>query len=221
MILFAAGGYFVAKKVKNLGEGAMEDPALAVAKLAVAANPELEIVASDPEAGKLTLRNTRTGEEMVFDYEDIKEGRLHFETEGEEAVSFDFSGEGEDGLVKVTGKDGETVFEAGMGSVDDLPAWIPLYPNTEPEGIFSSSRASARSGAFSLKTDDPVDQVAEHFATALEEAGFILEKSVFSSGAGEGVTLTGESEEPKRTVNVGILSQGEGTQIAIHYSEGE
>jgi len=51
---------------------------MATAELMVKANPDLDLVESDAEAGTLTIRNRRTGEEVTMSAKDIQEGRVQF-----------------------------------------------------------------------------------------------------------------------------------------------
>ena len=53
-------------KAKEYAEEFEENPAKAVAETAVRVNPELDLVSTDDEAGTITFRNDRTGEEATI-----------------------------------------------------------------------------------------------------------------------------------------------------------
>ena len=55
-VVVVAGGFFVAGKVKDFAEEFEGDPARMAAELVVRANPELEMVDSDEDAGTMTIR---------------------------------------------------------------------------------------------------------------------------------------------------------------------
>ena len=54
------------------------NPAYAIAKMAVAANPDLSEVSHDDRAGTITLRDNKTGKVMTMNFDDIKNGKIRF-----------------------------------------------------------------------------------------------------------------------------------------------
>jgi len=87
-IIVAVVFYWGAHKLRGYAEAAKKNPATAVAKMMVMANPDLEIVSEDDDKGELTIRNKKTGEELTMNAQDIKQGRLKFKNEkGEEVTS--------------------------------------------------------------------------------------------------------------------------------------
>lgn len=215
--LVMAGGMFAKKQLDKFEK----NPAVAAAELIVRANPELELVESDPEAGTLTIRNTKTGEVVTMNAEDIQEGKITFTTK-EGTSSVDFSGGEEGGSMTVTDEKGETAtFSAGAGAPKDLPAWVPAYPGGTPQGIFQSSTAQERGASFTVQTSDAADEVLEFYKGKLEEEGLTVQSSSFeTNGKVAGGTVTGTSSDQKRTVNVIVSSQeGQGAQAVVSYSE--
>ena len=67
----------------------------ATARFIAAANPEIELVDADKSNRIITFRNTETGEDFTFDYDDIEEGRFSF-TSGDDSASIEFNTDGED-----------------------------------------------------------------------------------------------------------------------------
>ena len=76
MIAMTVGGFLLANKAKDMVADFEDDPAMATAKMIVKLNPELEEVSSDPEAGTMTVRNTKSGEEITVNFDDIEKGIL-------------------------------------------------------------------------------------------------------------------------------------------------
>ncbi|MBD3413184.1 MAG: hypothetical protein GF421_01980, partial [Candidatus Aminicenantes bacterium] len=95
-VVVISGGVFLSKKAKEAGIDAdllKKNPALAAAKVAIAANPELELVNVDEDSRTMTVRNKETGEKLKIDFEDIEKGRISFETEeGEMTLKADEAG---------------------------------------------------------------------------------------------------------------------------------
>ena len=95
-VAFAVAGYFIYGKAKDVAREMEEDPVAATSRLIAAANPEIELVDADKSNRTITFRNTETGEEFTFDYDDIEEGRFSF-TSGDESASIEFNAEGDTG----------------------------------------------------------------------------------------------------------------------------
>lgn len=55
--------------------------AMTTAEAIVKANPDLDLVGSDAEAGTLTVLNRQTGEEVTLRAADLEEGRIVFDTQ--------------------------------------------------------------------------------------------------------------------------------------------
>jgi hypothetical protein len=215
--LVMAGGLFAKKQLDKFEE----NPAMAAAELMVRANPDLELVKSDPEAGTLTVRNTKTGEVVTVNAEDAKEGKWTVTTK-EGTSSVDFSGGEDGGSLTVTNEKGETsTFSASAGAPTGFPAWVPAYPSGAPQGMFQVNSPQERGAMFTVQTTDSADKVLEFYKGKLEEGGMEVQSSSYETdGKMAGGTVTGTSSDQKRTVNVVVTSQdGQGAQAAVTYSE--
>ncbi len=128
-IAFAVVAYWGVHKIKGYAESAKKNPAVFAAKLAVAANPDLEVVSSDDESGTVTIRNKKTGEEITMNAADIKNGRLKFKNEKGEEVTFEGSGEkGKEGF-RIKSNKGSMAF--GGVEAEKMPPWVPTYPGAK------------------------------------------------------------------------------------------
>ena len=211
-VLFAAGISFLKRKAEN--------PTLAAAELMVRANPELEVVETDSDAGTLTIKNTKTGEVVTMNAKDIEDGKITFSTE-EGTTTFDASQNGEDGgTVKITNEKGEqATFTSGQGAPQNLPSWVPTYAGGDVQGSYDATTAEGRSAMFTVTTTDPVDQVAEFYESQLKGSGFKVEKSSFETSGQKTVSLAATGDDDKRSATV-IVSTSEGkTQAVVSFNE--
>ena len=215
LLLMGACTWFVGKKAQELAEEFEADPVKSVAEAVVWANPDLELVSTDDEAGKMTVRHAPSGKEVTLDFQEIAEGTFSFETEeGKSTLSFDPAGEG----LTFEGPDGRTAF--GGAADDDLPAWISVYPGaSEGQGAYSSTAGGERSGAVTFRSTDPVARVLEFYESRLKAAGLDVTKEIFTTRDAEGGALSGTSREPQRSVRVGVQDESGETVISISYSE--
>ncbi|HUL53231.1 MAG TPA: hypothetical protein VLT83_07475 [Opitutaceae bacterium] len=71
--------HFVRKGVqraKQYSEEAQRNPQLAAISLAASLHPDIEIVSKDEAAGKITLRNKKTGQVVTLDTNDLSSGNM-------------------------------------------------------------------------------------------------------------------------------------------------
>jgi uncharacterized protein YneF (UPF0154 family) len=95
LVVVMVGGFFVARKVKDVAGDFEKDPAMATARMIVKLNPDLEEVAVDSDAGTITVRNTKTGEVVTVDFDDIEQGKISFKS-GEREITGGRLGGGRD-----------------------------------------------------------------------------------------------------------------------------
>jgi hypothetical protein len=75
MAFFAVGTYFVYRTVRNAGfdpELMRRNPGLALSRMAIAKDPDAEVVATDERAGTVTIRERGTGKTMTLKFDPDK-----------------------------------------------------------------------------------------------------------------------------------------------------
>jgi archaellum component FlaG (FlaF/FlaG flagellin family) len=210
-IIFAGLTYWGYHKAKGYVDIAKKNPAVAAAKFAVAVNPDLEIVSEDDEAGTLTIRNKKTGEEITMNAEDIKQGRLKFKNEKGEEVTFEGSGkEGKEGFKVKTNK-GTMTFGSADGEAP--PSWVPAYPGAK---VMMSSRGKTGegfTGTYSFQTADSTEAVLGHYEKELKRARFDVERTAMGAMG----NLSAKGDGGKRTVNITAIPLDKLTQVTVAY----
>jgi hypothetical protein len=194
--LFVAGGIavvgaglFVVHKAKQAGldpDLIQKNPGLAVSKMVVAANPDLEVLDANERRGTITVREKSTGKEFTLNFEDIKQGKFSMKEGG--------MGKG-------------ATFEFGSGG-SKLPQWIPTYPGSKLEGTFAGSSGEGSGGMGNFNTKDSPAQVISYYQDQLRSAGF---KITTTASTEESSMLTAEDEGTKRTLSVTVSKGSEGT----------
>ena len=211
------GGFFLARTVKNVAEDFEDNPGLAAAKLIVKASPELEEVDVDEDAGTMTVRNTKTGELITVNFDDIKEGRFSWTADGEE-VTVDVS-DAEDGTVKIESSDGDGfAITTGAAVSEEIPDWVPVYPGSEPANRGTMKTNDSVNGNFTLGTDDAVADVLEFYRENLKSIGFQVTVNTYSGGDNEGAMINSVQEAENRTVIIVIGSDDGSTTVNVTYS---
>src|SRR5436305_3852591 len=138
IMAFGVLGFFAKRALDKV----KDNPGMAAAELAVRANPDLELVSSDPKTNTLTVKNKKSGETVTFSGEDAKNGRFTVKTD-KGTASFDASGSKDGGgTLKVNDEKGQTTtFQSGAAAVKNLPSWVPTYPGGTVQGTFDANTA--------------------------------------------------------------------------------
>jgi uncharacterized protein YneF (UPF0154 family) len=219
LVVLMVGGFFVARKVQDVAADLEENPAMAAAKMIVKLNPELEEVSVDEEAGTITVRNTKTGEVITVNFDEIKQGKLSFTTdEGE--VSVDASEVTKSGSIKVTDEEGGVILATGGSVSDDIPPWVPVHPGGEPTNRHTMRSDEERTGGFEIQTSASVAEALEFYRAALEDQGYEVAVNTFTQDDSEGGMVNGSHGEMGRNVVAIFNSEGAGpTKIVVSYAE--
>jgi len=101
----------------------------------------------------------------------------------------------------------------------DIPDWLPIYPNTTPVGVASSTSQENSSGSVQMQTADETDEVVTWYKDALVEEGFILNPSM-SSKDGNMTNIRASFDEDGTELQVSILrdSKTRATRILLSYN---
>lgn len=214
-IAMVALGIFAVNKAKEAGldpELLEEQPALAAAKMFAAVNPDIEIVEVDEEGQRVTFREKATGKTATVTLDELKQGRIVFESEEGGRVTIG----GEEGGLTVESEEGRMVLQAGAEV--ELPSWLKAYPGAEMQGTMSSRTADAESGSVGMTTQDSVDEAAAFFEKVFKDAGLKV-ATVRSQGAGgTGAMISGESADGKRSAVAMISRDDDQTSIALTFT---
>ena len=201
LIIVAGFTFFIARKAKQAGVDAdllRRNPALAAARMAVAVNPDVEIVSTDEGRGQITIHNRKTGKTVTMSFEDAKNGRFSVQ-----------DGDGKSSVI--------------IGGKAKFPAWVPDYPGSNPQGAFSAQGEGSAAGTFTFKTSDSPDKVLKYYEDEFKAAGMKITTKVSSedNDRRSGGVITGVDEHNNHTVNV-VLGQDNGeTTVAITYASGK
>ena len=215
-VILIWGGLFVIHKAQQAGvdpELWRRNPGLAAAKMVATLNPDLEIVSVDEERGLITLRDKRHGKTVTVNFEDVRQGRIVFQSEAGEKVEI----RGSPGSVEVKSSEGTMRIGAAK-----LPDWLPLYPGLEQVGSFAAQGKEGESGTASFKSRDPIEKVAGFYEEKLKEAGMETKKQALPpSGTPTLIILSGVDEGRRRTAQITVAAAEGGATVGLTFETKE
>lgn len=188
-------GFFVAKKAHDAGFDTalmQKNPVLGAARMALAMNPDVEVVRMDEDSGEITIREKKTGKVITMKAEDVKNGKITFtdESTGEQMT-------------------------VGGNEAAQLPDWVPDYPGSKPQGAFSAKGGQGGSGLVHFKVSDPPDRVMKFYQDEMNGAGY---KVTSPTSGSDGGMVVGEDEANRRTVTAIVGRSGSETQVSLTYA---
>ena len=175
------------------------NPGLAVSKMIAAANPDVEVLSTDDGAGRITLRDKRTGKVVTMSFDDAKNGKFSF---------------------SATGDDGKTASIEIGATTAKLPSWVPSYPGANAKGTFSvrgdDGNNQGVGGSFSFTTPDSPAKVKSFYQDKFKDAQMTVKMDMTTEQGGM-ISATDEGERHSIHVTIGGGS-GE-TSVTVIYGE--
>jgi hypothetical protein len=191
-------GLFVVHKVRQAGldpDLMQHNPGLAVTKMLAAINPDVEVLNTDDGAGKITVRDRKTGKVVTMSFDDARNGRFGFSAQDESGKS--------------------ATLEFG-GSAGRVPSWIPSYPGSNPKMTFSASAADGDSGNFTFETSDEPARVMQFYQDKAKELGMNAATVMATERGG---MVTGSDESSHHSMNVVVDGVSGKTTVAVTYGK--
>lgn len=235
VIVVVAGIMFVTHKVKQAGfdpDLMKKNPVLAVAKLSVATNPDLETVSSNDSSGTIVVRDKKTGKvstmkvdadskTMTVTDENGKTVTMKLDPGNNRLVITDDTGktatitaDTQAGNVEIKGPDGN--FKMGA-SADKPPSWVPQYPGANAQNVFSTSGNGQQTVTYAFTTKDAPDKVLSFYESELKSGGFKTSNTTNSTNGKVTGMVSGTADNEKRTVLVIVGSEDDGTKVSVTF----
>jgi len=202
ILIVGSIAFFGYRMMQNAGISAEDfknNPALAAARIAVAANPDLEILSEDQDDQSITVRQKSTGETMTMRM-NPDTGAFEMETD-----KGSFRVDGKSGQMRIEGENGETAV-IGSGVDAKLPAWLPAYPGTDPKPSASIRTPDGESLSIAFKTSDSGQKVMDFYEERLKGDGFTINSRTSLPTGG---MLIAEDGAKKRTAIITMGAEGE------------
>ena len=204
------------KKGKDLVQDFTDNPAKAIAEMAVKSDPNLKLIKSDDATGTITFYDKRKEEEITVDWSAFKDGKLVV-TQGDEVTSFEA---GKDGA-KITGPDGTTTF-GGKEGLANLPDWVRTGTAglTDLQSVTHQERTDRVAGMVTGKSAKPAKTLLAEIKESFEAAGYKEKTQNISTIEGTVRVISSlENEAEGRTLTYVAVEQDGGSQVTINYAQ--
>jgi hypothetical protein len=215
IIVAVAGlGFYMMHKAKQAGldpELMKKNPALAVAKMAVTANPDVQMVSSNDSAGTMVVRDKKTGKVTTLRFDSAKKSMVVIDDQGKQARITANAG-----TLEVQSADGSMKLGA---NADKAPSWVPVYPDATPQSTMSMNEKGKQSGTFVFVSKDSPEKVLNYYADQLTSAGMKVTRTTTTSDGNSGGIVTAAKDTDSRTVVVTVSGESDGTKASVTFSD--
>lgn len=183
--------YLFVKKAEDV----VRSPVTAVVRMAVAANPDLELLDVNETTGKVTVRDKTTGKVVTIDGDAIRDGKITIGTEEGSAV-------------------------IGTGSNVKVPAWVVLPSDATIAGGVTGGSSSSDGGTVLFTTSQSVGQLKAFFEEKYKGAGFEASVSTVARDDDEkAMQLIFKHAARNRDVSIHVTDTGGGSSGTITFGE--
>lgn len=226
--------HFVRKGVqraKQYSEEAQRNPQFAAISLAASLHPDIEIVSKDEAAGKITLRNKKTGQVVTLDTHDLSSGNMSRALEqfskglapsagsrSTVARAMEPAPAAEPAPAEETISPARAAAQAAV--LKKFPDFIPTYGGATTLESTINNFAGNTVGSYSFTTVDTPESVADFYEKRFTDAGFtILTRQNSTNNNGATVALVAQHTAPQATISFQAEIDGGKSRVTIGFTQ--
>jgi hypothetical protein len=233
--------YIVRKKAKEYSSEAQKNPQMAAISTIVAFAPNLEVVSKDPDSGKITIRNKKTGETVTWNVNDLSAEAITKDVERfssgkkptvaqkkDEAATEESNAEPtqqeeqekpapKPSAPKITASQASAM----VGVLKKFPSELPAYPGGTTTKASLQGAMGTQVGEYVFTTSDPVEKVADYYEQKFTKSGLtIASRQSGSDENGDTATLIATREaKPALMATVSAKTANGKTEVEIAFTK--
>jgi hypothetical protein len=231
-------GWKASKKAREYSLVAQRNPQFAAISLAASLHPDIQIVSKDEAAGKITLRNKKTGEVVTLDLnnyssanigktmEQFAKGMKPAPThsgamaEGESEPAPSVSEEQPAEPRPVEKKISPARAAAQSAVMKKFPDCVPTYRGARTLDATLNTFAGNTVGNYAFATGDAPETVADFYEKKFTAAGFtILTRGNGSNDNGSTVSLIAQHTDPQISISFAAGIDNGKTRVDIGFTQ--
>lgn len=216
IVCLAGLGFYMVHKARQAGldpELMKRNPGLAVAKMAVTANPDVQIVSSNDSSGTMVVRDKKTGKVATLKFDPARKSMVVIDDQGKESR---ITADANAGTLQL--ESGDTSMKIGANA-DRAPSWVPVYPGVTPQNTMSMNEKGKLHGTFVFSSKDSADKVMSFYADQLTAAGLKVTRTASTSDGNSGGVVAGNQDNDARSVVVTVSSESDGAKVSVTYDD--
>jgi hypothetical protein len=220
-----------ARRMQEYSDVARKNPQMAMFELAAAVHPDIQIVSKDEDAGKITLRNKKTGEVVTLDLNELSSDKMGQAMErlarGMKPAARAVQTEEESEPEPVRPAPRSQVVETGpsaaqssalAATVKKFPDFIATYRGAKTLDATINTVSGNVFGNYSFATSDAPETVTGFYEQKLTDAGFtILTKQSGSNANGSTAMLVAQLTDPQTSVTCEAEIDDSQTHVTVSF----
>jgi hypothetical protein len=174
-----------------------ENPAMAAAEMLVWLDPDQEMLAKDPVAETLTVRDKNTGQVATIDVNQIRDGK----------ISLDYGGDDDSTPDDDIAGNQEASPSPDAAVEDALLHWVPRFPGAQFQQEQQSNIPQGLITIFSVRSNAAAEEVLAFYSRHFEDQGFEVSR-VDVPGAESTVFAVGPDKLSKLNISLADRAAG-------------
>jgi len=218
--------YLAAKKAKEFSREAHQNPVYASLSLAASLNPDVQVLSKDPAAGKITVRNKKTGETLTLNAGDYTSETV---SQALEKMSQGVRSAARAAPAKATARPAPAATAPAATSqagptaalVAKFPDYLPGYPRSTTVEASLNALGATRVIEYEFTSGDNLDDILAFYEKKATAAGFTVMGHESAAGDhGPTADLSLMRPSPQATLSVhGEGQGGGGVRVTINLAE--
>ena len=209
--------YLAAKKAKEFSREAHQNPVYASLSLAASLNPDVQVLSKDPAAGKITVRNKKTGETLTLNAGDYTSETV---SQALEKMSQGVRSAAGAAAAKASAGPAPSA-TAPAAIVAKFPDYLPGYPRSTTVEASLNALGATRVIEYEFTSGDNLDDILAFYEKKATAAGFTVMGHESAAGDhGPTADLSLMRPSPQATLSVhGEGQGGGGVRVTINLAE--
>lgn len=196
-MLLVIGGAVAGYMFYNKAQQVAKNPLSAIAQMAAAANPDIDVLDVNEKTGKITIRDKKSGKTLTIDGDAIKDGKITIDSEEGHA-------------------------EIGSGANMKLPDWVFLPGDAKVIGGMAGNSDKGAGGTVVFSSNESLEKLKEFYEGKYTAAGYSVSTAAMTTtGEDQALQLVFQHEDRKRNVTIGAAKNKDGVNGSIVYGEGQ
>lgn len=172
---------------------------------------DIEVTDADRYAGKITLRNKKTGDWVTISKDAIIINGKEYSIE----ASGKLKGLSTENLLENLGIKDETQLDK---THENIPEWVPIFPSAKVESTIDFSSTKTKKGTIEMTANATTDSIFAYYSKQLVEKGFTVEPKNKSFNNTSWLEITAVNKKQSYLMTITVKNFEGKRKISIAYN---